>query len=336
MKLGIHQSGEGSFSERWMAYCKLNSIEFKVVNCYASDIVQQLSDCDGLMWHFHQNSVRDSLFAKQLLYSVQSSGRRVFPDFHTCWHFDDKVGQKYLLEALGVPLVASFVFYTEKEALAWASKTSFPKVFKLRGGAGSQHVRLVRDRIHALRLIKQAFSGGFSLYNPMDNLKERYRKYRAGIAGFDEVLKGVGRLMKPPEFSMVLGKERGYAYFQDFIPGNSFDIRVVVIGGKAFAIKRLVRPNDFRASGSGSIKYEKANFPVDVIKLSFDVALKTQSQCIAIDYVLNRSEWQVVEVSYGFSPKGYDACAGYWDNNLHFHEGKFDPYGWMVESTIRV
>ena len=103
----------------------------------------QLSDCDALMWHFNHKSPKASKFAKQLLFSVQASGKKVFPDFNTVWHFDDKVGQKYLLEAIGAPLAPAYVFYSKKEALEWAGKTSYPKVFKLRNGAGSDNVRLL-------------------------------------------------------------------------------------------------------------------------------------------------------------------------------------------------
>ena len=39
---------------------------------------------------------------------------------------------------------------------------------------------------------------------------------------------------------------RGYVYFQDFIPDNQFDTRVTVIGNRAFAFIRKVRPGDFR------------------------------------------------------------------------------------------
>ena len=69
----------------------------------------------------------------------------VFPNFNTAWHFDDKVGQKYLLEAIDAPLVPSYVFYSKEMALKWLEQTQFPKVFKLRGGAGSANVKLVQD-----------------------------------------------------------------------------------------------------------------------------------------------------------------------------------------------
>jgi len=287
------------------------------------------------MWHFHHASSKDFLFAKQLLYSLQSSGKIVFPDYHTMWHFDDKVGQKYLLEAIEVPVVPTHVFYSKNDALTWAKETSFPKVFKLSTGGGSQNVRMARSRSEAKKLINKAFKRGFSQYSAWSNLRERIRKYRNGQASFYNILKGVIRLGHPTKFSRVKGNEKGYVYFQDFIPNNEFDIRVVVIDMKAFAIKRMVRKNDFRASGSGTILYEKENFDDNTIRLAIDSAEKLKSQCVAFDYIYDNENPLLVEISYGFSPEGYDSCTGYWDKDLNWHEGSINPYGWMVDMVLR-
>ena len=333
MKIGIHYT-KGLFSEYWIEYCQSEQIPYKLVNCHANDIIQQLADCNALMWHFHHTSPKDFLFAKQLLYSVQLSGRAVFPDYHTMWHFDDKLGQKYLLEAIRAPLVPTHVFYEKKEAMDWADNTGFPKVFKLSTGGGSQNVRLVKDRAQAMKLIKRAFGKGFSQYAAWSNLKERIRKYRNGLTSFYDVFKGIIRLGYPTGFARVKGREKGYAYFQDFIPGNDSDIRVVVIDNKAFAIKRMTRENDFRASGSGTILYEKELFDEEIIKLSLDLADKLKSQCVAFDFVYKGETPLLVEISYGFTPEGYDPCPGYWDQDMNWQQNSFNPYGWMVETVL--
>ena len=99
MKIAIHNSETG-FHPRWISYCKSKSIDYKLVNCYDSNIIKQLNDCNALMWHHSPTKPEDILFAKQLLFSIQYSGIIAFPDFSTNWHFDDKIGQKYLFEAL--------------------------------------------------------------------------------------------------------------------------------------------------------------------------------------------------------------------------------------------
>ncbi len=304
------------------------------MDCYATDIVARLKDCDALLWHHNQGSPKDILFAKQLLFSLEQAGKKVFPDFKTGWHFDDKLGQKYLLEACGVEAVPAHAFFSKKEALEWAGKTVFPKVFKLRGGAGSSNVSLVKNKSAAVSIINQAFGKGFAQYPPLANLKERVRKYRIGKTTFFDVLKGVVRLAMPPQSSVVAGRERGYVYFQDFIPGNDHDIRVVIIGNKAFAIKRMVRKNDFRASGSGNILYAKELFDEKLIARSFEINRKLQSQCLALDFVFIDNKPLVVEISFGFAMGGYDACPGYWDEKLNWYEGAFVPQNWMIDLLV--
>jgi glutathione synthase/RimK-type ligase-like ATP-grasp enzyme len=333
MKIGI-QHIRGSFSERWIPYCKDNKIPYKEVDCYRNDILKQLHDCDALMWHFSQDNERDILFAKQLLYSVQIMGKKVFPDYFTMWHFDDKIGQKYLFESIGAPVPPTWIFYDLKTALQWIDNAVFPKVFKLRCGAGSRNVRLVRTKSQATRLAKKAFRRGFSSYDAWGSLKERWRLFGLKKTNSLDVLKGIGRFVRHPRIAKVIGPEIGYAYFQEFISGKDYDIRVIVIRKRAFAIKRMVRENDFRASGSGHILYEKEEFDENIIRLAFLLAEKINSQSAAFDFVYLESKPILLEVSYGFSAEAYDKCEGYWDNEMKWHGGEFNPYGWMVESVI--
>ena len=335
MKIAIHRS-ESGFAPRWVDYCKRKNIDYKLVNAYDSDIVKQIEDCDAFMWHHSQDDYRDQLFAKQLLFSLESAGKKVFPDYHTGWHFDDKVGQKYLLESVGIPLVPSYVFYTQKEAVKWLENTTFPKVFKLRGGAGSSNVQLVHNLSESKRLVRKAFHRGFSQFNRIAYLKERYNKWRHGRDTFMGVCKGIGRLVIPTERAIMRGREKGYAYFQDFIPNNNYDLRVIVIGNKAFAIKRLCREGDFRASGSGRILFNKEEIDERCVRLSFKAAESLHSQCMGYDWVFNENgDPYIVEMCYGFAVAAYDMCEGYWTSDMEWHAGShFDFCGWMVESVI--
>ncbi len=334
-RLAIHQSDSG-FHPRWVAYCQEQGIPFKRVNCHATDIIDQLRDCDGLLWHHGQMNPRDLLVAKAILSALEHAGVRVFPDWRTGWHFDDKVAQKYLFEAIGAPLVPTWVFLDKRAALDWVDSAAFPKVFKLRGGAGSTNVHLVRSRKEARRLVQRAFGAGFPNYDAWGSLNERWRKFRLGKAGPYEVAKGLARFLRPPPFARALGRERGYAYFQEFMANNDFDIRIIVIDGKAFALKRFVRENDFRASGSGHFAYAREEFDERCVRIAFDVTDQIGAQCAAYDFVFDvQSEPLFVEISYGFVQEGYEACPGYWDLALQWHEGPFNPQGWMVDGLVR-
>ncbi|HDZ42124.1 MAG TPA: hypothetical protein ENH59_10680 [Bacteroidetes bacterium] len=333
MKIGIHHR-EGSFSKYWIEYCESRNIPWKRIDCYKSDVMSQLSDCDAFMWHHFHISPKDTLFAKQLLYSVEMSGRAVYPDFRSNWHFDDKLGQKYLLEAVNAPMASSYAFFSKHDALEWIANTTFPKVFKLRGGSGSDNVKLVKTKREARVLVNRAFGKGFRIFNAYTGLKERLRQYKKGKADLNEVFKGIVRFFIPTPYSIVHGRERGYIYFQDFIPDNTHDIRVTYVFNRCFALRRNVRPGDFRASGSGMIDYDMSMIPEEALKIAFSVANRLKLQCAAFDFVLHNGRPLIAEVSYGF---GYDEDQfnhGYWDEDLDYHPGTFNPYAWMVDGIV--
>ena len=337
MKLAIHKE-VGSFSERWIKYCDENQISYKIVSCYDSDIIDQLKDCNGLMWHWNQEDYKAALFVRQLTLSLQKKDFKVFPDVNTSWHFDDKIGQKYLFEAMGLPLVKSYIFYSKKDALKWINDTAFPKVFKLRGGAGSINVKLVKTKQKARVLVRRSFGNGFSTTNSFSRLKDKLwvikrDKNAESLVGFAKVF---GRIFIPTENERLSHHQKGYIYFQDFIPNNEYDTRLVVIGNRCFGVRRYCRKGDFRASGSGLKAYEPELFDKNCIKLAFEVAKKLDTQSIALDFITHGSDWKIVEMSYGFiTGKFYDDCIGYWDSDLNHHMENVNPQYFIIEDFLQ-
>lgn len=334
MRIAIHER-ENSYSADWISYCEAKSIPYKIVNCYENDIIDQLADCDALMWHFSHAIPQDIIFARQLIFTMESSGKVVFPDFNTMWHFDDKIGQKYLLESIDAPLATSHVFYSKDEALRWINSTNFPKVFKLRGGASSANVKLVKSKKDAVRLVNKAFGKGFKQFSPYIDLKESIRKRKLGESTLLDIFTRILRIFFNSEIQKFSNREKGYLYFQEFIANNDSDIRLVVVDGKAFGEKRFVRKNDFRASGSHMRSYDKEIITEDTLKVAFEVARKLKLQCSAFDFVYQNGNPVIVEISYGTTPAAYKPCPGFWDENLMFHEGTFNFCGWMVDMVIK-
>ena len=203
--IAIHKSKTG-FHPRWVAYCQEKNIPHKIVDCYDDDLIRELEGCKALMWHINQNNPKDIIIGKQILFTLEHTDLVVFPDFKTAWHFNDKVAQKYLFERIGAPLVPSFVFYDKNTALNWINSTDFPKVFKLRGGAGSSNVKLVHNLSHAKTLVNKAFKKGHPNYDAWGSLKERWYKYKLGKVGIIEPIKGLIRFIWPPPFTKILGR----------------------------------------------------------------------------------------------------------------------------------
>lgn len=333
MKLAI-LSRKGSFSDGWIDYCQRQEIPFVELSPYDSDIMEKIADCDAVLWHHHHANEKDRLFAKQLLYSIEQSGKQVFPDFKTGWHFDDKLGQKYLLEGIEAPLVPSYAFYDKKTALEWANSTTFPKVFKLRGGAGSSNVMLVRSKIEAVKLIKRCFGKGFKELEYWKTLKYQWEKYRSGLISFKNLL-NISIATARQYIKSVNNREHGYAYFQEFMPENKFDFRIVVIANQyALGEKRYTRDCDFRASGSG--KFDYSDIDVKAIELAFRTAKSLQLQSVAFDIIYAPDKTlKIIEMCYGFGTHGISQSPGYWTSDLMWHGRKgFDFCGWMVEDII--
>ncbi|MCE9679175.1 hypothetical protein LZP69_08305 [Shewanella sp. AS1] len=335
MLIAIHKRA-GSFSERWIEYCKKNNLNYIEVNAYDNGIVKKLNGVDVFMWHHNNDDSRDTNFANELLFSLSLSGIKTFPNINTTWHFDDKVAQKYLLESIGAPLVPSYVFYTKKDAIEWIEDADFPLVFKLRGGSGSANVKLVRTKNEAEKLISKSFGRGFSQFDRMTHFKYRLGNFKSGKEGVSAVFKGLVRLFIGKNYSNSRPRDKGYIYFQEFLPGNEFDTRVIVIGDKAFAIKRSVRENDFRASGSGIISYERFDIDEKLINIAFEVSEKLNSQSLAYDFVYDQEgNPKIIEISYGFHVSSYDKCPGYWDSKMNWHEGFFNPQEFIISNIIK-
>lgn len=333
MRIAIHHN-VGSFSDRWIAYCKEKNIDYKIVNAYSSDIIKQVKDCDAFLWHHDHNNYKDLIVAKKLLFALEHSGKLIFPNFNTGWHFDDKVAQKYLLEGIGAPLISSYVFYDRIEAINWVKLTTFPKVFKLKGGSGSSNVLLVKTKNEALSLIKKSFGVGIVHHDFKSYAKEKLRHFTNNGYKISDLLKIVYKFFISSELSKHISRERDYVYFQDFCPNNDHDVRIILINNRAFAINRIVRDNDFRASGSGLIDYDKNKIDLKCVELAFVINKRLKSDCVSYDFIYKDGKPLVVEISYGFSSKYYRKCLGFWTEDLKWNEGKFYAEDWIINDII--
>jgi len=335
--IAIH-NGIG-WNTKWIQHCKENRIPHKIVCCYDSDIMDQIKDCGGLMWLFHHLKPQDILLARNVLNAAEAMGLKVYPNFHTNWHFDDKISQKYLFEALNLPVVPSWTFFDLNKALEFTETCNLPIVAKLRRGAGSYNVRLLKTRMQARSYVNRMFNRGFSpAPAPLADARTKFR-VAAAKGGFSGVVR---RLKKAPDFFRVMmnarkyfGNEKGYVYLQKFIPGNDCDLRISVIGNRAWAFYRLARENDFRASGSGMIDYDTSTIPLHVVQQSFASAEKLRMQSVCFDWLRDiQGNYCFVEVSYGFQDDAVYNCEGFWDRQMNWHQIHLAPSIAVIEDFV--
>lgn len=324
----IHKDRYGRidpFVEKYAAILSHNGIASEYVHVDAPDFWTKVAACDGFIFRFRHIDEHRELAHAILPIIEKVQGKKVFPDIPTYWHFDDKVRQYYLMRALGLPMTESWIFWEKEHADAWAEKADYPVIFKLRGGAGSTNVVKVNDRAEARRIIAAMFGPGVSsrripssdsLWFKPGNIKRSLHRFAGDIR---RSLRG-----EDPAGDWQLHKN--YVYFQRFLPGNEFDIRVTIIGDRAFAFRRFVRDGDFRASGSGRIDYDMASIPPECLRIAFEVSKRTGAQSMAYDFLRTPdSRYEFCEMSYSYQDLAVYRCPGHWDRALNWHEGHLWP-----------
>lgn len=333
--IGIHDC-PGSFSDRWMVYCEERGIPFRRVDCLATDIVRQCEGLAALLWHWSYDDPRHVLVARQIINALELKGLVVFPNARTCWHYDDKVAQKYLLEAIGAPLIPTWVFTDKVAATRWIAETVWPKVFKLRCGAGSTNVRLVRSREEAAELCRQAFGEGLvAVPGYTTDIRTRVRATHDAREFRKKLARAPRLLLQLHAEQRQSSRERGYVYFQEFLDGNAHDTRITIIGNRAFGFVRANRPGDFRASGSGSIVYDPNGIDGRCTQIAFRVAERIGAQSLAFDFLFDsQGEPMIGEISYAFQSAAVHACAGYWDHDGAWHAGHTWPEDAILEDVL--
>jgi glutathione synthase/RimK-type ligase-like ATP-grasp enzyme len=331
---------ELSFSDRWTNYCTEHNIEFVKVNIYDSDILTFLRkhNVTVLLANIGDDDNRANMISRAILFSIEQAGIKVYPDNNTFWHFNDKISQKYIFEALDIPHAPMHVFYDKKVASEWLTDKRFPLVFKLTCGAGSSNVFLLRSVNDATQYLEKMFSGGMKPIRPVfHDFKTKIRIHYAKRNWAETIKRLPSTITRVKNLRSRIPNEKDYFLVQDFLPGNTYDTRVVVIGDKAFVFRRLNRNNDFRASGSGNIDYNIEAIDKRAIILAFQTAAKIDSQSMAFDILFNKeNDPVIIEMSYSTIAEVLYLAGGYWDSSLTFHKLPLRPEDLIIEYVMEL
>jgi len=281
----------------------------RLLDFRSSKDFMQIGGCDAAMWHWY-HVPDDKRVAPRILSAIDHAFHLpIFPNLKTCWHYDEKLSQHYLLDALRVPRVKTWVFWDYAQAIAFLEGAQYPLIFKLSVGAGSANVLRFKSAHQARQKIDQIFGEGILPYT------------------FDE---------PPAQPHWYYPKQHNYAYFQEFLANNSHDIRITVIGDRAFGFLRQNREGDFRASGSGRVEYDPEKIPQEALEIAFEVSRKCDFQCMAYDFLRDtEGKVRLNEFSYGFVNRAVYECPGFWNPRLEFHPGQYWPEEFQVEDFVQ-
>ncbi|NAR88833.1 hypothetical protein GPS45_04595 [Acinetobacter haemolyticus] len=149
-----------------------------------------------------------------------------------------------------------------------------PKVLKTSQGAGSSGVFLIKNNSD-LNSIKHKF------FEP--DLKRKVIRLQRKFK------------LSPEEYQIYSNKYKKFNLFveQEFISNLTCDYKVLVFGDRYFVLKRNVRKNDFRASGSGD--FEFVDPPVEVLDFAKEIADILKNPYFSLDIAQSDQGCHLIE-----------------------------------------
>jgi len=335
-KIFIH--GENGFCRNFPLEAKKRGLAYQVGNALEEALLPPATPPDVVLWNLNHENPVDMEDGRAFLHVLEISGVSVFPNQATCWHFEDKAVQQMLLAGVGAPMPEYWIFHDRKRALTFLESCNYPVVFKLKKGAGSINVKLVRNLADGRKLVYRMFGRGMRQHPPIQGIKRGVTRSKQESAEKDPFLVRARRAARLWFVKTLQAKrEQGYIYFQEFIPNQTHDTRVTVIGDRAFVFERGVRDNDFRASGSGKLRYlSREEIPLDMVDLALRLSRQLGFQSMAYDFVRrsDTGEPVILEICYTFKPSAVAACPGYMTAAHEWVEGNFRPEQFIFADLV--
>lgn len=175
-------------------------------------------------------------YIEDIIYALHLQGANLIPRFEFLRANNNKVFMELLRDLMPIPFIKNIQsnhFGTLEKLMERANTLAYPVVIKSARGAMSKGVFLAKNETELIHYAKKV-SKTPNLFSQLWELKN-YLK-----------LSGKIRLSSWNRKKFVV---------QNFVDGLSNDWKVLVFGDKYYALNRLNRKNDFRASGSGIFKF---------------------------------------------------------------------------------
>jgi glutathione synthase/RimK-type ligase-like ATP-grasp enzyme len=343
MKIGLLLNSNNRlcpYSEKFEEILKNNNITYILIDPNSDSILDVLKGCSHLLFRHSQGDT--DIIIYETIFNIAFNKYKIncFPNFETFWQYENKIKEYYLLKSCDFPIIDSHIFWNYSQASIYLEKTKFPVVAKLAKGASSSNVVIVNSISDGLKIINQVFKKG---------VKSSGLKSKTNLASLSKV--GILKFSKTKLKSLLINIgilkdnadypewqiQKDAILFQKYLPNNTFDTRVTVIGKRAFAFRRFVRKNDFRASGSGNFNMDPEKVDIRCVKIAFTISNQLNFKTMAYDFIFDENMNPYInEISYCFIDWVVQQCPGFWDENLNWHPGNFWPQKCQLEDFLDI
>ena len=341
MEIGLLLNSDNrlcSYSEKYREIFIKNKIPFTLIDPNSESLLADIKKCTHILFRHSQGDTDIIIYENIFNIAFKSYKIKCYPNLETYWLYENKIREYYLLKSHNFPIIDSHIFWNYVHAEAFIKKTQFPIVAKLSKGASSSNVVIVDSVSDGLKIINQVFNKGVKSYglNSKTNLASLSK---VGIIKFGKeqlrsTLINIGLLKDKAEYP-EWQIQKDSIIFQKYLPNNSYDTRVTIIGKRAFAFRRFVRKNDFRASGSGNFNMEPDKIDTRCVEIAFSISKKLNFETMAYDFIYDEGKNPFInEISYCFVDWVVQKCPGYWDEKLNWHSGYYWPQQCQIEDFL--
>jgi hypothetical protein len=249
-------------------YIKFRDVNFRRLNFKGEYVLYQSSEDIGLKY---------KSYIEDILLGLLEQGAILIPEFKYFRAHHNKVYAEILRdtsEIESIKNINSKYFGTYEEYADCIEKVEDNTVFKTSEGALSSGVRLLKNQND--KFIIPKFLSETKPYKSITlQLKDKVRP----------LTNIVKRILGIKVYYEWQSNYREKFILQNYIPDLKGDFKVLVFGDKYYFLERSVRPDDFRASGSGNYFWpdkpnnQILNFAKELYRLfncplaSFDIAL---------------------------------------------------------------
>lgn len=247
---------------------RLESRGYEVKKMAITNYESTMSDSETLIVYTSSEDYTIRSFVKDKLY-FDADSKMLAPRYDLLMAHENKGFQEILRRRLNIGnLKGGYCFDFDD------LPKIFPYVYKSTSGAGSSGVHLVSSKSDLRRIKKRYFSVSLfrravKLYRKLTFDKSLYEEYAYRHKGFS---RGV---------------------YQEFIAGLDGDYKVLVFGEKYYCLKRGIRDNDFRASGSGNFRFEST--PDDVLDFAKKIFESLETPYASLDIAKTKNSCHLIE-----------------------------------------
>lgn len=274
MKIYLLTSPNGSFGSAGQSWLKLDIEKIRAELNYPI-MIRTILDIDDLTFskddiiiynsssdHSVRSYIKDKLF-------YLSYTNRLIPSYELLMAHENKGFQEVMKKNKGFGnLEGHYLFDLENQCLP------YPTVLKTTQGAGSSGVFLIKDKRDLFTIKKRFLTHSFKR-----KLISAQRKLK----------------LKPSEYKIYKYSKKKFNLFveQDFIPNLKHDFKVLVFGDRYYVLKRSVKKNDFRASGSG--KFDFIEPPKEVLNFAKQISDVLDNPYLSLDIAQSEKNCHLIE-----------------------------------------